>query len=83
LKRVALRDDPPALALRGIANRAASRGGEATYAYTTTGVLMRLGACPTDDAAGRAVGTHAGARAGDYLGEEVEVGAAEPGGDPA
>jgi hypothetical protein len=30
-------------------------GGEATDAYTTTGVLRRLGACPTDDAARRAV----------------------------
>jgi hypothetical protein len=31
-------------------------GGEATYAYTTAGALRRLGACPTDDAARRAVG---------------------------
>ena len=30
-------------------------GGEATYAYTTTGALRRLGACLTDDAAGSAV----------------------------
>ena len=30
-------------------------GGEATYAYTTTGALRRLGACSSDDAARRAV----------------------------
>ena len=29
-------------------------GGEATYAYTTTGALRRLGACSSDDAARRA-----------------------------
>jgi hypothetical protein len=28
---------------------------QATYAYTTAGALRRLGACPTDDAARRAV----------------------------
>jgi hypothetical protein len=32
-------------------------GGEATYAYTTTGALRRLGSCPTDGAARRAVET--------------------------
>ena len=41
------------------------QGGEATYAYTPTGALRRLGSCPTDDAARRvverAVGTEEGA----------------------
>jgi hypothetical protein len=41
--------------------RAAPHGGEATYAYTTTGALGRMGACRTDDAARRAVGTEEGA----------------------
>jgi hypothetical protein len=40
-------------------------GDEATYAYTTTGALRRLGACSSDDAARRAVeravGTEEGA----------------------
>ena len=31
-------------------------GASSTYAYTTTGVPRRLGACPTDEAARRAVG---------------------------
>jgi hypothetical protein len=39
--------------------------GSSTYAYTTTGMLRRLGACPTDEAARRsverAVGTEEGA----------------------
>jgi hypothetical protein len=30
-------------------------GGEATYAYTTTAALRRLGACSSDEAARRAV----------------------------
>ena len=44
-------------------------GGEATYAYTTTGALRRLGACSTDDggqARGRARGRD---RGGPRLGE--------------
>jgi hypothetical protein len=39
-------------------------GGEATYAYTTTGALRRLGSCATDDAARRAVESAVGTEDG-------------------
>ena len=62
--------------------RAAPHGGEATYAYTTTGALRRLGACRTDDAARRAVERAVGSEEGAVAIERVTRPRGTSGGRP-